>query len=77
MFSAIKEDGYTVQELLEFLTKFVEAGMGNRKVMVGPVDGDDGTKPVAIPIIGLEANTDSESSELDILWMYPGEDEWV
>jgi hypothetical protein len=76
MYNDINFKGYTVKELSDNLTKLLESGMGNRRVMVGPEDGDDGTKPVAFPIVGLEANTDPESSELDILWMYPGEDEW-
>lgn len=77
MYNDINDKGYTVKELSDNLAKLVESGMGDRMVMVGPVDGNDGTKATAIPVVGLEANTDPESSELDILWMYPGEDKWM
>jgi hypothetical protein len=73
-FNDYKENGYLVEELLNKLKKLVEIGMGGRKVIIGPTDGDDGTKPIAQPVIGIEANV--EGPESDICWLYPGFDCW-
>ena len=51
--------------------------MGNRRIFVGPTGGESGNESIAFPVIGVEGNTDEESSELDILWVYPGDNEWI
>lgn len=76
MLHHINEGGYTVDELAEQLTKAQEAGMGKRRVYVGPTS-EPLALPSAIPIVGIEGTTDKDSSELDILWLYPGENEWI
>lgn len=71
----INESGYTVKQFASLLNKLIDidSGMGRRKLMIGPTDGEDGTKPIALPVIGLEANSEYEQS---ICWIYPGENKW-
>lgn len=77
MIHDLKEDGYTVLELSEKLRVAIELGMGERTIYIGPMGGKEGNESIALPVIGVEGNTDEDSSELDILWIYPGCDEWI
>ena len=73
-----KESGYTVQELADKLQEAIKAGMGERIVYIGPTNIEKlKAGPIAVPVVGIEGNTDEDSAEIDILWIYPGEDEWV
>ena len=67
MIHNIKESGYTVSELAEQLRRAVGAGMGDRRVYVGPrIEVDyDYKKPwpnhIAISVIGVEGTEDEET----------------
>ena len=60
-----KEEGYTVNELYEKLLLAKNEGMGDRTVYIGPTGGKEGNESIALPVIGIEGNTDEDSSELD------------
>jgi hypothetical protein len=78
MLHDLNDKGYTVKELYEQLGLAIKEGMGERRIYVGP-ENDEKIKagPVALPITGIEGNTKEESeSESEILWLYPGENEW-
>jgi len=77
MLHDLNEKGYTVKELYKQLKLAMKEGMGDRRVYVGPQGGEELNEPTALPIIGVEGNTDKDSSELDILWLYPGDNEWI
>ena len=69
------ENGCTVQELYERLKRAVDAGQGQRNVLIGPTrEGKDGqSRGLACPVVGVEMNDNYEVTEF---WLHPGDDIW-